>query len=281
MDTGPGSTRQDIFVYDLRRQSLTKITFAGERNAVPVWTPDGKHITYLSRADGKFALMWMRADGVGEPQRLWESKNIKAPTSFSPDGRWLAFWETSPETNGDLWTLRLDLSDPDHPKAGHPQVLLRTPAREVIPAISPDGRWFAYESIESGRPEIYVRPFAPGSPGAPTGSGGKWAISTGRYPTWSRVGRQLFFETQDDHLMVADYTVEGDSFRPEKPRLWVDKQFEFLPGISPSFDTSGDGKRMVWFPAAERPVAPSGNVHLTVLLNWFDEVRRRLSPGGK
>ena len=123
-------------------------------------------------------------------------------------------------------TLPLDTSDPDHPKPGKPEPFLGTPSDENVPMFSPDGRWIAYRSNESGTDEIYVRPF-------PAGRGGKWQISTGGglYPIWSNNGRELFYETPDYRIMVVDYTVSGDSFVPGKPRLWSDKQI-FYPGTS-------------------------------------------------
>jgi Tol biopolymer transport system component len=91
------------------------------------------------------------------------------PWSFSPEGQRLAYYANSPDTGFDIWTLPLDLTDPDHPKSGKPEPFLRTPASELLPRFSPDGRWIAYRSEESGTNEIYVRPF-------PSGSGGKWQI---------------------------------------------------------------------------------------------------------
>ena len=134
----------DIFVHDLERDTTTRLTFSG--GGVPVLAPDGKHLAFLT-ASGIF---WIRSDGAGEPQRLLESQSAVVPGSFSPDGRRLAYFETNPETGLDIWTLPLDLADPDHPKAGKPEPFLRTPAAELLPVFSPDGRWIAYRSSESG-----------------------------------------------------------------------------------------------------------------------------------
>ena len=108
----------------------------------------------------------MRSGGGGEPQRLLESQSDLVAWSFSSDGRRLACHEINPETGYDLWTVPLDTSDPDHPKAGKPEPFLQTPANELVPRFSPDGRWIAYRSDESGTEEIYVRPF-------PSSAGGK------------------------------------------------------------------------------------------------------------
>ena len=111
--------------------------------------------------------------------------------------------EFDPDSGNDLWTLALDVSDPDHPKPGKPEPFLRSPSSEIFPAVSPDGRWIAYRSNESGRFEVYVRPFP--------GPGGKTQISNagGTVPVWSRNGRELFFQNLDNRILVAEYTATG------------------------------------------------------------------------
>jgi Tol biopolymer transport system component/predicted Ser/Thr protein kinase len=183
----------DIQVYDWQRDTMTRLTFT-QRNKAPVWTPDGKHIVFQSQYPGANSMRWIRADGAGEAQTLLESKVTLDPYSISPDGKRLAFaWEDMDTGRSDLWTLPLDVSDPEHPKPGKPELFLRTPFRAGWPAFSPDSRWIAYSSGESGRLEVYVRSF-PG--GAPSGSG-KWQISTagGGRPIWSRDGRELFYQS--------------------------------------------------------------------------------------
>jgi len=170
--------------------------------------------------------------------------------------------------------LPLDLTDPDRPKPGKPELFLRTPADELVPRFSPDGRWIAYRSNESGNNEIYVRPF-------PARGGGKWQVSTGggAYGIWSNNGRELFYETTDNRIMVLDYTVNGDSFVPGKPRLWSGKQI-FYPGSS-NLDLAPDGKRFAVLTAPEATGREKGSLHVTMLLNFFDEVKRRIPVGGK
>jgi len=165
--------------------------------------------------------------------------------------------------------VELDLSDPDRPKPGQPELFLRTPAGELLPRFSPDGRWIAYRSNESGSYEIYVRPF-------PTGSGGRWQISTsgGLYGIWSPNGRELFYETADNRIMVLDYSVDGNTFVPGKPRLWSDKQL-FYTGTS-NLDLAPDGKRFLVLALPETLPGQKGSVHVTMLLNFFDEVKRRI-----
>ena len=136
LSVGTGKS-QDIYVYDSQRDALSRLTFTGQGNNNPVWTPDGKHIVFGSAN----SLWWIRADGAGEAQRLLESKYPLVPSSFHPDGRRLAYYEVNRETGADIWTLPLDLSDPELPKPGKPEVFLRTPRNEGVPQFSPDGRW--------------------------------------------------------------------------------------------------------------------------------------------
>ncbi|HUJ50766.1 MAG TPA: DPP IV N-terminal domain-containing protein [Bryobacteraceae bacterium] len=257
----------DIYIQDLERDATARLTFSGAAQA-EVWAPDGRHIVFEDASAG-FSLSWIRSDGASEPQKLSTGARNLAPWSFSPDGKRLAYFETSPDTGQDIWTLPLDLSDPDHPKPGKPEVFLRTTADELAPMFSPDGRWIAYRSTESGSNEVYVRPF-------PAGSGGKWQISTGGglYALWSNNGRELFYETADDRIMVVDYTVNGGSFIPGKPRIWFDKQLFYM--ARSNLDLAPDGKRFAVLTAPEALGGNQGNVHVTMLLNFFDELRRRI-----
>jgi Tol biopolymer transport system component/predicted Ser/Thr protein kinase len=268
----------DIQVYDWQRETMTRLTFT-QINFRPVWTPDGKQIAFGSHSPGASSIRLIRADGAGEAQLLLESKGDLDPHSFSPDGQRLAFAEVGANTGDDLWTLPLDVSDPEHPKPGKPELFLRTPFDEIEPAFSPDGRWIAYISNESGRDEVYVLPFPRG---APSGSG-KRQISTGggRYPIWSRNGRELFYENPDNRIIVTTYTAKGDSFAVDKPRLWSNTQIlDPAPSVVWNLDLAPDGKRFAVFPRPEATGEQKGSVHVTVLLNFFDELRRR-APAGK
>jgi Tol biopolymer transport system component/predicted Ser/Thr protein kinase len=258
----------DIYVYDLERDTTTRLTFTDSANA-PVWAPDGKHLLYGSISND-FCIYWIRGDGLGDPQLLLKSTNPAVPWSVSPDGRHLAYRGTDPDTGLDIWTLPLDLTDPEHPKPGKPEPFLHTPADEFVPRFSPDGRWIAYRSNESGNDEIYVRPF-------PAGNGGKWQISSGGglYGLWSGNSRELFYETQDKRIMVVDYTVDGGAFVPAKPRQWSDKQL-FYPGGVSNLDLAPDGKRFAVFTLPDAPAGEKGSVHITMLENFFDELKRKI-----
>ena len=223
------SSGTDIEVYDWGRETRTRLTFATQAvNNCPVWTPDGKHIIFVSEGTSGSSVQWVRADGAGAAQLLLQGKNGLSPYSFSPDGKRVAFSEQDAETGWDLWTLPLDTSDPEHPSAGKPECFLRTPFQEEAPSFSPDGRWISYPSTESGRNEVFVRPFPAGGP---SGSG-KWLISTGggQFPIWSRDGRELYYEGLDNRIMAAAYTAKGDSFAAGKPRPWSSTQLLDIVG---------------------------------------------------
>jgi hypothetical protein len=140
-------------------------------------------------------------------------------------------------------------------------------------------RWIAYSSDETGPYEVYVRPF-PG--GAPSGSG-KWQISVGggAHPMWSRNGRELFYEATDNRIMVTTYTARADSFAADKPRPWSNTQILDPTGAGGPWDLdlAPDGKRFAVFPRPEASGEQKGSVHVTVLLNFFDELRRRVPTG--
>jgi serine/threonine-protein kinase len=207
----------------------------------------------------------MRADGAGEAKRL-TSADSYYPRSFSADGKRLAL-DTSDGGNVNIVTAPVE-GDTGHPRLGKPELFLEGKFIEVAPMFSPDGRWLAYMSNESGSFEIYVRPFP--------GPGGRWQISTGggSYPTWPRGGQELFFVAGDQRLMAAGYKVAGGPFIPGKPRVWSDHRTMNLTA-SVAYDMGPDGRQAVVFssdPQAEqKPVTEA-----TFLLNFFDEVRRRV-----
>jgi Tol biopolymer transport system component len=263
--------RYDVYVYDWRHDTMPRLTFNGANNVEAEWSPDGKHLVY----DADDGLWWVRADGGGEPQRLLEGKPEinRTVNGISPDGKRVSYSIVGLEGKMDTYTLPLDLSDPEHPKAGKPEVFLRTPAWEGWARFSPDGRWMAYVSDESGTREIYVRPFP--------GPGGKWQISSGggAAPVWSRDGRQLFYGNPELKIMVSDYTTKGDSFTYSKPRVWSDTGLNGGNGLNPYFDIAPDGKRFAVIPRADAAQEKQGNLHATFLLNFADEVRRRVPVG--
>jgi len=152
----------ELWVYDLTRDTLSRLTFGGNVNFIPIWTMDGKRVAFYSNKEGPQDIFWELADGSGGLERLTSGDNPQLPGSFSPDGKLLAYFELSPTTGYDIWILRLS----DHKV----QPFLRSQFNEAAPAFSPDGRWLAYVSDESGRYEVYVQSYP--------GSGGKYQVST-------------------------------------------------------------------------------------------------------
>jgi serine/threonine-protein kinase len=275
MDISDGN-RRDIWVYEWERDTLTRLTFTGEQNSYPGWTPDGQRIVYSSQEKGgAYNLWWIRADGAGNPQRLTESKNEQRATSWRPDGNALAFRENNPDTggSGDIMSLPIEGNEQSGWKIGEPKPFVNSAFREDFPAFSPDGRWLAYHSNESGSNEIYVRPFP--------GPGGKWQISNGgdNYPKWSGNGKELFYRSRDSKIMVATYTASGDSFRADKPQLWSPGQFTNLGGGVGNFDLHPDGQRFAVLKAPGTEETTAGVNNVTFIFNFFDELRAKLPPG--
>ena len=142
---------------------------------------------------------------------------------------WPPWWSPTPNRTSPTWPTR---------RAGTPEPFLKDQFNDLLPSFSPDGRWLAYSSNESGPSEVYVRPFPP----LASGQGGKWVISNqgGQHPVWSRTKNDLPYMAADGQIMAASYTVNGDTFVADKARVWLAK-----PGGT-QFDLSSDGKRLVW-----------------------------------
>ncbi|MFQ5817680.1 MAG: protein kinase [Terriglobia bacterium] len=261
-----GAPRWDVWVYELARGTLTRLTFEGE-NFPPVWTPDGQRVTFRSTRAGQRNLFWKPADGSGAAERLTTSKHEQDPTSWSPDGKLLAFAENNPETGWDIWVLPLKGEGLPRSERGKPQPFLQTPFNEGAAMFSPDGRWIAYTSDESGRYEVYVRPYP--------GPGGKRQISTagGVWPVWARNGRELFYRNGDQMMAVAIDSRSG--FTAGKPSVLFEGEYLAASRWGRNYDVAPDGQRFVMIQEAEQETGPP---ELYVVLNWFEELRRRAPP---
>jgi Tol biopolymer transport system component len=259
-------------VYEWARETVTRLTSDPSFHSKTVWTPDGRRIAFASgRSDrSTLNLYWQRADGIGETERLTDSKHDQRPASWHPNGKLLAFEENNPTTSWDLMILPMNGDDAPRSKPGKPTAFSDTPSAEREPMFSPDGRWLAYYSNESGRNEVYVRPFP--------GPGGKWQISSrgGTYPTWSRTKHELFY-TVSGQIMVAPFAVEDDWFRAEKPQLWSDGRYLERAG-NRGFDLHPDGER---FAIAVAPAAQtrsdSQQDKVVFIFNFFAELQH-ISP---
>ena len=258
-----------VWIYDIRRDTMAPLT--GERNAGhPVWTPDGKYIVYT----GVSGISCARADGGGKAQSLTESKEFQYPTAFSPDGKRLVFHQMGPQ-GYDIWILPVE-HDENGLKPGKAELFLHTTNGGRDAHFSPDGRWIAYSSSESGSPQVYVSGFPD--------TGRHWQVSSngGLSPIFSRNGKQLFyFDVLDDQIMVASYAVKGDSLVVEKPQVWSRQSVALaLSGaVGAQYDVAPDGKRMVVSTYANSTQQGSG--HVIFLENFIDELQRKVPLGGK
>jgi serine/threonine protein kinase/Tol biopolymer transport system component len=261
-----------VWLYDLSRDTLTRLTFEGNVNLNPAWTPDGKRIAFNSNKEGAVAsLFWQLADSSGGLERLTSSEYVQVPMSWSPDGQLLAFIELNPTTALDIWMLRMG-----DPSAGSGQVrkaqpFLRTSFNESVPAFSPDGHWLAYISDESGRYEVYVQPYP--------GPGGKWQISTdgGTEPVWNRNGRELFYRNGNKMMAVDIATQPG--FAAGKPRMLFEGPYQPTGTTIQNYDVSHDGQRFLMLKPIES--AGAAPTQINVVLNWFEELKQKVPPGKK
>jgi eukaryotic-like serine/threonine-protein kinase len=251
-----------IWIYDFARPTLTALTTADSSSQSPAWTPDGTHVVYRGTRQGARNLYRKSADGSGDEERLTTSDNLQTPTALSPDGQHLAFVEVDRTTGQDALILSLDGSR----RTVTP--FLQTRATEVTGRFSPNGRWLAYTSNESGRDEIYVRPFP--------GTGGTAQVSTagGGEPVWSRDGRELFYRS-GEAVMAVPVSTEA-AFAAGLPRRLFADHYERTGTGSGGYDVSLDGRRFLMIEPAE-PELPVAQI--SVVLGWFDEVRQRIRQG--
>ena len=249
----------DIWILDLSVGTLSRLTFAAEEDQSPVWTTDGEQILFGSNRGGSWGIYTKAASGAGSVERLTDDQGGQRPNSVSPDGTQLVYRQDG-GTDGsqDLFVLSLPAGEPN---AGS---LLASEFSEFNGEISPNGRWLAYTSNESGTREIYVRPF-------PNVDDGRWQISTdgGFYPLWSRDGRELFYCLTGECWVVPVET-EGD-FRQGAPELLFRGEFFFQTG-GRTYDVSPDGKRFLMIKASATTVEGS-QPDVVMVENWFEELK--------
>ena len=260
--------RSDIWVYEWERDTLTRLTFDTANEGDPVWRPSGDGLVFRSTREGAGNLYWKRSDGSGQVQRLTESRTLQNPTSWHPTGKFLAFFELDPERNLDIRILALEGDDRLGWKPGQVTTFLDSPFGELYPAFSPDGRWLAYQSNESGQEEIYIRPFP--------GSGGKWQISSGggSIPIWSENGKELFYKSPAQQIMVVTYSAEGESFGASQPRLWSEGRTASRP-FTRDYDLHPDGERFAILMAGDGQPEEKRD-HVVLIQNFFELLRQEV-----
>ena len=257
-----------IWIWNFARETLNRLTF--EQDAFnTVWTPDGKRIIFSAGQAGKRSLFWMSADGGVAAEPLTKANAIQFPQSVSPDGRFLVFRQDTSAAGGPTDLMLLSLAGT---RRATPLVPSQGSFQQRDGEISPDGRWLAYQSNESGQSEIYVRPF-------PEVSRGRWQVSSGggTQPAWSRNGRELYYVTADHYLaQVSGPPAEG--FATSKPVNVLDVRQFFVRSPGRSYDMSPDGQRFLMI----RDSAAAGvQAQLVIVEHWFDELQSRITAAGR
>jgi serine/threonine-protein kinase len=268
----------DIWVWDLKRETLARLTFDPGLDQMPVWTPDSRRIIFSSASGGAQNLYWKSADNTGTIERLTTSPHLQIPFTISPDGTRVLFTEAAPKTDQDIWMLALagpttpgGAAPPAGSAAGERQVqpLIQTTFNEINADISPDGRWVAYQSNESGSNQVYVRPF-------PRVDTGRWQVSTngGTRPLWARSGRELFYESNSALMVVAAETT-GTIFNAGNPTKLFDAAPYYFVNGGRTFDVSADGQQflMIRPSIGQNPAAQSPS--LIVIEHWTEELKAR------
>jgi serine/threonine-protein kinase len=261
----------DFYNYELARGVLTKMSLTGSSHW-PLWTPDGKRLTYRRWLPGGFTLWWMPADRSAEAERLTTIGMMQSGSSWSPDGKALAFTQVSNDTGADVYWLPID--DPQR----KPVPFAQSKFDEGAPKFSPDGRWIAYTSNESGRNEIFVQSYP--------GPGPKVQVSTegGMDAVWKRNGGELYYRN-GDKMMAVSVTTQP-VFAASRPRLLWQARYALgtssacgPPGPSSSnYDVTPDGQRFLMIQDAETERFPS---QIRVVINWTEEVKRLMTEKKK
>jgi Tol biopolymer transport system component len=230
------------------------------------WTRDGRFLYVVTRGAKRDGISAAREDGSGGEIPILDQRAQLVPnrSAVSADGKWLMFVDSSASTGRDLWLQQVDVAGATPKKTGDPRPWLATTANEIDPVFSPDGRWVAYASDESGQNEVYVRPFA--------GGDGKWQVSSGggRRPLWTSQSGTLLYLALDGGIMKVDWSAVGPVFRAEKPKSWNATK------VSQLYDIAPDGRSVLGI--AREPAADAARVQASVIVNFFEMLRR---PAGQ
>ena len=250
---------RDIFTYDLSRETLSRLTTTPGTEDWPMWSPDGSEIAFTLVPE--IATFWKRADGIGDLRPVTTSTDQGFVLSFSPDGTLAVVGRSEPDTGFNIGVLPMDATAVDW--------VLAEPHNEAHAKVSPDGRWLAYVSEESGSAEIYVRPF-------PNVSDGRWPISRdgGVSPLWAPDSRELFFltGTNTEAVVMAVDLQTDQGFEAGNPRPLFSGPYRVpFTSTSPTWDIAPDGDRFLMLKDAATPDTSTSTV---VVLNWTEELKR-------
>jgi Tol biopolymer transport system component len=259
-------SRRDIWIYELGTGSLTRATFDGA-SAAPMWTPDGKRLVFSSTRDGRREIYWQAADGTGQPELLVRDDHSVWAGNWSPDQRTLAYTRQPPTDLNDIGLLRLG----ERPTTS---LVLSSAVQEQWPRISPDGKWLAYAAAKMygvDVPEVLVVGLS--------GAAGKRQVSPegGERPVWSRDGRWLFYVRGDRQFMVVPVgSLPGGIGKPQQLPMPVRAVLTGRGDVfgPAGYDVSLDGQRLLIVQEADEESAPR---QLHLILNWFEELKRRVS----
>ena len=256
----------DVWVYDLTTNIDTRLTVDPATDAFPLWTPDGNRVFFASVRNGPWNIYDVAANGTGQVSRVVTANTIQIPQAFAPDGRTLVFSEVTSDTGLDL--ALLDVSD-DSEVVGS----IRTEFRDSAGVVSPDGRWLAYVSDESGEDQTYVRPF-------PDLDAGRWQISSGFgvAPVWGPDSRELFYQTVDNSgdTAVMRVTIATEpEFRSATPSALFQGAYRLGEGAAAhAYDISPDGQRFLMVKEDLDVNEPAAQPRIAVTLNWAEELTR-------
>ena len=257
---------EQVELYDVARDTLSRFTFEGASNQYPTWTPDGKRIAFMASKQGVLEVFWELADGGGGLEQLTTGTTTTVPFSWSSDGQTLTGVIVAPPNVPEIFVMRL--SD----RKIHTVLQTHTATFEDAPQFSPDGHWILYASDETGRREIYVQPYP--------GPGGKWQVSTdgGNEPMWSRNGREIFYR-DGQRMMAVDITTQPGFIAGKPHELFEGDYLKNGAGYArPNYDISPDGQRFLMVkPLSLEQATPT---QINVVLNWTEELKR-LVPAEK
>ncbi len=251
---------RDIWIHDPVRDTKMRLTFDEGSERRPTWSPSGREITYRRRQGSGWSIASKATDGTGEATVLVGSEALVSVPDWSHDGKHLAYHGISADTRRNIWYLK------PGGDGVQPTIFLSTPANEAAAKFSPDGRYLAYVSDESGREEVYVRPFPEGS--------GKWQVSVngGVQPRWRHDGRELFY-VEESTLMGVVVATEQGFVLGQRQRLFESEDLRAAAFSGPQYDVSADGQRFLTTTPAEDENAPPPSIR--VVQNWYGEFRDR------
>jgi len=257
-----GSVAQDVYVKRLPTGPAARITFEGTSNRRPTWSPDGTRLLFISnRNGGKDAVWTQRADGVGSATLVASGDRAIFEALWSPDGKWLVYRtdDDAGAGRGDIIGVRTDGDTTRVP-------LVATPAEETGPAISPDSRWLAYAAAETGRKEIYVRPF-------PNTEDGKWIVSTngGTEPAWAHSGRELFYRDGAGNMVAVSFRAVGAVFEVLGQQVLFPAQTYWSNDDHRWYDVAPDDQRFIMID----PGFGIGSINLVKVTGLYSELRSR------